>query len=166
METAANHWQTASASKIEALQAAEAKLRRAYYEMLELLSEVDQSGVATDLGYSNLPALLMHGLRISRKEANHRITQAAALFPSVTPTGSVIDAPLPQTVSALAAGTIGSETVDVIHKTLKDLPDLEPEKLAAAESAMLAQAAEDDPNALARFGTRVRDIVDPDGPPP
>jgi hypothetical protein len=31
---------------------------------------------------------------------------------------------------------------------------------------MVTQASEDDPRALARFAARVRDIVDPDGPPP
>ncbi|MEV4317384.1 hypothetical protein [Actinocrispum sp. NPDC049592] len=47
-----------------------------------------------------------------------------------------------------------------------DLPSLELEKRVLAESVMLEQAAEDDPNALARFGLRVRAMVDPDGPPP
>jgi hypothetical protein len=51
----------------------------------------------------------------------------------------------------------------VIRKTLKGLPDLEPEKRALAEEAMLDRAAQDDPSALARFGTRVREMVDPDG---
>jgi hypothetical protein len=46
------------------------------------------------------------------------------------------------------------------------LSDLEPEKRAIAERKMLERAAQDDPRALARYGTRVRDIVDPDGPPP
>lgn len=166
MGSVANRWQASSAEKLARLQAAEVKVRRAYFEMLAELSDVDQAGVASDLDYSNLSALMIHGLRISRREANHRIAQAAELFSHTTPTGSVIEPLLPQTSAALASGDIGSESVDVIRKTLRDLPDLEPEKLAAAESVMLAQAAEDDPSALARFGLRVRDIVDPDGPPP
>jgi hypothetical protein len=146
--------------------AAEIQLRQAYSAMLEILSELDSRGVATKLGYSNTPALLMHTLRISRAEARHRLGQASDLLASTTPTGVVIDAALPETAAALGRGEIGSESVDVIRKTLDDLPDLQPEQRAQAEQVMLKQAAEYDPKALARFGTRVRDIVDPDGPPP
>jgi hypothetical protein len=46
---------------------------------------------------------------------------------------------------------------------LKALKHLSPEKRACAEEHMVAQAADDDPKALERFGDRVKDIVDPDG---
>ncbi len=151
---------------VAALQAFEAQVRQIHYARLELVAHMNGQSVATELGYSNTVALMIHTLRISPKEAKTRLAQAEALFPTITPTGSIIEPALPDVAFALAAGDIGSEAVDVIRKTLKDLPDLEPEKLALAESTMVAQAAEDDPNALARFGTRVRAIVDPDGPPP
>ncbi|MEV4316542.1 DUF222 domain-containing protein [Actinocrispum sp. NPDC049592] len=139
---------------------------RLYARLVEVVSHMDNRGTGTNLGYSNTVALLVHVLRISPREAKHLVAQASDLFPGVTPTGSVTEALLPQTSAAFAAGDISSEAVDVIRKTLKDLPDLEPEKRVLAESVMLEQAAEDDPNALARFGARVRTMVDPDGPPP
>ncbi|MEV4312116.1 DUF222 domain-containing protein [Actinocrispum sp. NPDC049592] len=166
MQGSGNHWGKTKEEMVAALQDVEAQGRRIEYTGLELVAHLNNQGLATELGYSNPAALLVHALRISPKEAKRRLAQAEELFPSITPTGSVIEPALPATASALAAGDIGSEAVDVIRKTLKDLPDLEPEKLALAESTMVAQAAEDDPNALARFGTRVRNIVDPDGPPP
>jgi hypothetical protein len=159
-------WQTSDTELVCALTAAETRLRQAHSEMLALLAEVEIRGVATKLGYSHTAALLLHILRISRAEARNRLGQVEELFSTITPTGSVIEASLPRTAEALARGDIGVEQVDVIRKTLKGLSDLEPEKRVLAESAMLEQAAEDDPNALARFGTGVRDLVDPDGSPP
>jgi hypothetical protein len=148
------------------MSAAEVRLRQAYSEMLSLLSEADSRGIAPNLGYSNTAALLVHTLRISRSDARHRLAQAAELHTQTTPTGSVVEAVLPQTAAALARGEVGSEHVDVIRKMLAGLPQLGTEKRAEAERVLLEQASEDDPRALARFGARVRDIVDPDGPPP
>ncbi|TCO40638.1 HNH endonuclease signature motif containing protein, partial [Actinocrispum wychmicini] len=166
MSNAATMWQISDADLIDAATAAETRLRQAYAESVHLLSELDNRGVATKIGYSNTPALLMHTLRISRTDARHRLAQANDLHPTTTPTGSVIDPVLPQTGAALARGEVGSEHVDVIRKTLADLPHLDAEQRATAEQVMLDRAAEDDPKALTRFATRVRDIVDPDGPPP
>ena len=164
--TATELWSTSDTALVEAVTAAETRLRQAYSEILELLSELDSRGVAPNLGYANTSALLVHTLRISRTDARHRLAQAAELHATTTPTGSVIEPALPQTAEALAQGSVGAEHVDVIRKTLKDLPQLAPEQRAHAEHVLLEQAAEDDPRALARFGARVRDIVDPDGPPP
>jgi hypothetical protein len=165
-ETATLLWQTGDSELVAALVGTETEIRQAYSRMLDLLSELDSRGVAAKLGYSNTPALLMHTLRISRGDARNRLGQVEDLLTRATPTGSVIEASLPQTAEALAQGRIGSEQVDVIRKTLDGLPDLEPSQRVVAETEMVKRAAQDDPNALARFGSRVRDIVDPDGPPP
>ncbi|MEV4319088.1 DUF222 domain-containing protein [Actinocrispum sp. NPDC049592] len=113
---------------VAALQDVEAQGRRIEYTGLELVAYLNNQGLANDLGYSNPAALLVHALRISPKEAKRRLAQAEALFASITPTGSVIEPALPATSAALAAGDLGSEAVDVIRKTLKDLPDLEPKQ--------------------------------------
>jgi hypothetical protein len=165
-ETANPLWLASDTALVEAVTGAETQLRQAYATMLSLVSELDSRGIAPTLGYSNTAALLVHTLRISRTDARHRLAQAADLHPQTTPTGSVIDAALPHTATALAQGAVSAEHVDVIRKTLQDLPHLTLEQRVQAERVMLAQAAEDDPRALARFGGRVRDIVDPDGPPP
>ncbi|MEV4316874.1 DUF222 domain-containing protein [Actinocrispum sp. NPDC049592] len=166
MESCENLWQLGDTEKVSLAHGIAAQIWQLHARLLEVVSHMDNGGTGTNLGYSNTAALLVHVLRVPRREALHLIAQAADLFPGVTPTGAVTEAPLPQTSAALAAGEISSEAVDVIRKTLKDLPDLDAEKRVLAESVMLEQAAEDDPNALARFGLRVRAMVDPDGPPP
>ena len=159
-------WQTSDTELVDALTAAETHLRQAYSEVLRLMSEVDGRGVATKLGYSNTSALLVHTLRITRTEARHRLAQAEDLLTTTTPTGSVVDPVLPHTAEALARGEVSSEHVDVIRRALADLPDLDLGQRKHAEDVMLTRAAEDDPRALSRFASRVRDIVDPDGPMP
>src|SRR5690349_11892934 len=150
MSISAPVWQASDTELVDAVTAAETRFRQACSEVLGLLAELDSRGVATKLGYSNTPALLMHTLRISRAEARHRLAQAEDLLATTTPTGSIIDPVLPQTAEALARGEVGSEHVDVIRKTLTDLPHLDAEQRATAEEVMLARAAEDDPKALAR----------------
>jgi Domain of unknown function (DUF222)/HNH endonuclease len=165
-ETASPHWQTSSVALVDAMAAAETRIRQNYADSLEWLSELDSRGAARELGYASTAALLMHTLRITRTEARNRIAQAAELHTQTTPTGSVVEAALPHTAAALAEGKVSAEHVDVIRRTLKELPDLEHARRDQAEQVMLRQATEDEPRTLARFGARIRDLVDPDGPPP
>jgi hypothetical protein len=160
---AAERWQVSDTDLLRAIADLETEMRQQYSAMLDLLSEMDSRGVATNLRYSSTAALLVHALRITRTEAHHRLAQAADLHPTTTPTGSVVAPALPRTADALAHGLIGPGHVEVIQKTLGALKHLDPEKRACAEDIMVAQAHDDDPNALKRFGGRVRDIVDPDG---
>jgi hypothetical protein len=78
----------------------------------------------------------------------------------------LIGAALPHTAAALARGEVNPEHVDVIHKALKGLPHLDAAKRVEAEQSMLTHAAKHDPKALARIGWHLRDLIDPDGPPP
>jgi hypothetical protein len=166
MKTATALRQASDSELVKSLRAAEVRIRQAHSEMLDILAEVVTRGSATTLGYSTTAALLMSALGISRWEARHREAQVEDLRPRTTPTGSVVEAKLPQTAEALARGEIGIEHVDVIRKTLKGVTDFEPWQLADAETAMLQRAVQDDPKALERYGYRVRDTIDPDGPPP
>src|SRR5256885_11928374 len=134
--------------------------------MLRLVSELDRRGAAANLGYSNTAALLINALRIDRADATRRLSQAEALLDTTTPTGAVIPASLPVTAAALQRGDLGSDHVKVIQKTLKGLEHLNPAKLALAEAYLVAQALDDAPHILSRHAGRVREMVDPDGPPP
>lgn len=122
MQGSGSHWHKTKEEMVAALQAFEAQARQLHHARLKLLAHMNHQSVATELGYANTVALMIHALRISPKEAKTRLAHAEALFPSVTPTGSIIEPALPETASALAAGDIGSEAVDIIRKTLKDLP--------------------------------------------
>ncbi|NRN66618.1 HNH endonuclease [Kibdelosporangium sp. 4NS15] len=160
-------WQLGNRDLVARLTDVHKRILRDYAEYFAILSEVDGRGTAYELGYSNTAALLVHTQNISRSEANQRIAQATALHDVKTPTGAVIEASLPLTAKKLAAGEITVGQVEVIRKFVGSLDHVEPEKVAVAEELMVERAAEDDPNALARYGERwVRDIVDPDGAAP
>ncbi|RSM89417.1 HNH endonuclease [Kibdelosporangium aridum] len=164
---ASPYWQLSNRELVARLSASEDKLRRDYAEHLVILSEADARGTAYELGYSNTTALLMHTQNISRSEADQRLAHASALNDAKTPTGAVVEASIPLTAKKLDAGEVSVGQVEVIRKFVGSLDHLEPEKVALAEELMVERAAEDDPNALARYGERVvRDLVDPDGKPP
>jgi HNH endonuclease len=54
---------------VDALTALETNMRQDYSRMLAMVYELDSRGVATSRGYSNIPALLLHTLRITRADA-------------------------------------------------------------------------------------------------
>nr|WP_052478685.1 HNH endonuclease signature motif containing protein [Kibdelosporangium sp. MJ126-NF4] len=166
-QVVASLWQVSNRELVSRLTASEARLRQAYSEHLDLLSELDSRGSAYERGYSNTASLLLHTLNITRSEANQRLAHAAALHDVKTPTGAVVEAILPLTAEKLVTGEVGLGQVEVIRKFIASVDHLEPEQVALAEKLMVERAAEDDPNALARYGERwVRDLVDPDGKPP
>ena len=102
--SASQLFQVSDTDLVDAVTALETTMRQDYARMLSLLSELDTRGAARTLGHSNTAALLLETLRISRSDANHRLTQAKNLHNSVTPTGSVIDAAMPLTAArSLAA---------------------------------------------------------------
>src|SRR5688500_6850741 len=148
-EVARATWQTSDEVLVESLTALEVRMRRDYAAMLDLLSELDSRCAASQLGYANTAALLVHTLRITRAEANQRIAQAEKLHDVTTPTGAVVEAAMPLTAGELAKGSIGAGHVEVIQKTLGSMKHLEREQVAWAEDLMVARAAEDDPAALA-----------------
>ena len=88
METVGGElWQASVQELVAAVVAVETRRRQDDAEILQLLSVMDSRGVAAELGYSNLYALLVHLLRITRQDAKHRLDQAAELFSQTTPTG-------------------------------------------------------------------------------
>ena len=147
MHGSSNHWHKTKEEMVAALQAFEVQARQIHHAQLELLAVMNGQAVATELGYANTVALLIHALQISPKEAKTRLAHAEALFPSITPTGSVIEPVLPRTAAALSSGDIGAEAVDVIRKTLRDLPDLEPEDVKASLLYAARQASRPGPGA-------------------
>src|SRR6266516_2704632 len=97
MEQIAHIWSASDAALVDQMCALETRMRQDYARMLQLLSELDSRGVAAKSGYSRTRTFLTHVLRISRSEANHRLTQAEDLFDTTTPTGSVVEASMPLT---------------------------------------------------------------------
>ncbi|MEV4318933.1 DUF222 domain-containing protein [Actinocrispum sp. NPDC049592] len=73
MQGSGKHWGKTKEEIVAALQASETQARRIHHGQLELVAFLNNQGLATELGYSNPAALLVHALRISPKEAKLRL---------------------------------------------------------------------------------------------
>ena len=96
---------------------------------------------AQELGESSTAAALSTLLRISRAEANRRVTQARELGPRTALTGARLAPVLPRTAAAQGRGVIGAEHVAIIRKFFTKLPDFVDVATAEAAEAQLAELA-------------------------
>jgi len=94
------------------------------------------------------------------------VAQAESLHDTTTLPARIVEAAMPLTAAALSKGEVGPGHVEVIQKTLGGMRHLDPQQRAWAEELLVIQAAETIPPLSPRHATRIRDIVDPDGPPP
>ena len=74
------------------------------------------------LGATSLRDVLANHLRITRKDATQRLTDARQLGPRYTLTGERVDTDLPHTADAVARGHIGVAHVRIIQDFVKRLP--------------------------------------------
>jgi hypothetical protein len=72
-------WQREEEELLAVLAEDESVIRQHYAAMLDVVSELDSRGAAGKLGYSNTAGVLVHTLRITRKDALRRIAQAEDL---------------------------------------------------------------------------------------
>jgi hypothetical protein len=115
---------------------------------LGLLREIDGRGIPTGQGAANTTAWLRDRYRLSPGAASRQVRLAAAL-----------DAQLPQTAAALAAGTINPDQAEVIAKTILTLPG---EHRADGETVLVEQCATFGPRELGRIGGYLLDRVAPE----
>src|SRR5215204_5160152 len=90
------------AGLIDALRTEMRRARTVHASILAVLAEAQARGLETRAGYRNLAELVKQVVRVDTSEAKRWVAQASALFPSVTPTGAVVDAALPVTAAVLA----------------------------------------------------------------
>lgn len=160
-------WQRDDMELLHALRELEARMRRDYAQVLDLIAELDTRNTVVERGYSSLPGLLRDVLRISRAEASRRISHAHAVTEVAAVSGGVIDAPLPQTAVALRAGELGAEHIDTIAKALSDLPSsVTVDDRRWAEGILVEAAASMDARTLVKVGRELRARLDQDGSPP
>ena len=162
-------WQLSGEELITTLLTREGVLRRAYSEMLEVVSEVERRGLATDLGFSDTISLLTETARVSRREAEARRTQAVATQPAAAPSGAgtPLVAGLAATGEALRRGEINAEHVRQICSVFEHCPEWLPaDRRAADERTLLDVAAQASPEKVHRAGLRLRGYWDQDGPKP
>ena len=146
------------------LHAAETARRQlAYFDQL-LLAELDQRGVAPQVGYRSLAALLRDALRVSPSEATARIRAAAVAAPRQSADGQSLDPQLAVAAAAQAEGVISAAHLRVITDVLDTIPTAARTEWAEqVEVSLVTHAAHYDPVTLAKVGRRLIDLLDPDG---
>ncbi|WP_308491812.1 HNH endonuclease signature motif containing protein [Microbacterium terrisoli] len=126
-------------------------------------------------GCMNASDLLTRLTCIASASARGRIRHAHAVATRTTLTGTPLPAQFPAIRTALAAGTIGADTVAAIVSTLSPVADrCDPALLAAAERELVAAATDTSPDGAppcSADDTRLQAkvwllVLDPDGPVP
>ncbi|MET8761400.1 DUF222 domain-containing protein [Lentzea sp. NPDC004782] len=125
-----------------------ANLQARQYAVMRKVAELNRRGAASELGYKDLPQVLQHAVRWSRKTAKQWVANAALLASGITPTGSEIAAELPVTASAAAEGVLSIEHVAVVAEIMKDLP-------AECEQTVVDLARAHDPVELRAMGRKL-----------
>ncbi len=149
------------------LDALETDTRRQAAVSCTLIAELDGRGVAGELGYTGIGALLAERLRIGRAEAAARARLAADLGPRRAVSGEKLAPRFPQIAAALAEGAISTRHATVITTTVDRIPDAvlaeQPELAAQVEPTLLGHARTVDPDRLAMLARTVTACLNPDG---
>ncbi len=148
--------------RLEALDRLETMRRRSAAVSLDLVGSVNRSG---DAALGRVAAKVIGDvIRISPREARHRLRDAAQLQPRTTLTGHVRPADLPATAKAWNAGLLDVEHLRTIQSFLRDLPeDIHPDTVSKAEAFLAEKATELRPDQLAKVADRLAITLNPDG---
>ncbi|HET6346791.1 MAG TPA: DUF222 domain-containing protein, partial [Myxococcota bacterium] len=152
---------------LEEVQATMSQIRLLQAELLDLVAEVDQQGIATLAGYRTTPRLLVDALRVAPAVATRMVARAQAIAETPTLTGHIRPAVLPTVRQALHEGLIDGEHIDAITKTFQHLPaDLDPDTRDLVESTLGETARTETPATLLRHGNAFAQRLNPDGNEP
>lgn len=103
-------------------------------------------------------------LRLSLREARHRLRDAAQLTPRRSLTGETVPAELPATAEAWHSGLLDPEHLRAIQRFTRELPaDIHPAEVAKAEAFLAEKAADLRPDQLEVLADRVALTLNPDG---
>ncbi|WP_157749429.1 HNH endonuclease signature motif containing protein [Jatrophihabitans sp. GAS493] len=152
---------------LDVVRSVEAQRRRLVAVDHLLITELATRGVASELNFGSVPALLAHVLRLDAGEARARVRAAEDLGPRVGLAGERLD-PLFAEVTALQRdGHIGASHAKVIRETVEAVPSHLPvTDHEAAYTALLSAAVQLPPRQLTQLGTRILAHLNPDGVPP
>ncbi|HEY4019960.1 MAG TPA: DUF222 domain-containing protein, partial [Pseudonocardiaceae bacterium] len=146
-------WQASDADLLAAVGEVEELHRRAYAATLAVHAEVRSRGLTG--GYESTRVLVHDAARISVVQARRRETHLDLLATS------------PDGQAALDAGLIGADHLDVIVKTLAQIPaDVDLEERVQAETSLVEHARVLDARELRYAGRQILAWLDQDGPEP
>ena len=129
-----------------------------------LLNLLVAEGAPLQLGATSIPKVLTERLKISSKDANRRLDQAAELGPRTSLTGEKLEPVLPNVAAAQAKGRLGAEHVAKIRLFFHKLPDHVDLETRIHAEAQLAQLASDfDPDYFTKAAHRLFTLLDQDG---
>lgn len=146
-------WRLSSAELRASIEGAEAGLRRAYGQYLQILAEADSRGVSVTFGYSSLGALVSGVSARSRGQANKMARQVHAIRE------------LPVAGQAVVDGSISVEHLDVIAEFRRTLSEaVQPDVWDESEPVLVELSRSVDPSGVKRFAnSQLRPRIDPDG---
>lgn len=148
--------------RLQALARLENIRRKAAACSLDLVGSVERCGESALGGAS--AKLIADVIRVSPREARHRIRDAAQLQSRTTLTGQTVPPALPATAKAWDAGLLDIEHLRTIQTFIKDLPEhIHPAAVAEAEAFLAEKAAELRPDQLAKLADRLSLTLNPDG---
>ncbi len=128
-----------------------------------LINQLANQATPAELGYK-LPTALALRLRISRREANRRIGDAADLGARRALTGEPLAPVLPATAAAQRAGEVGPESVAVIRNFYRRLPvRVDPAERDSAEADLAGFAGEFPPEEVSNLAAKLESRLNPDG---
>src|SRR2546423_195543 len=110
---------------------------------------------------------LAEAVRIDPHQAYAMLRAAAAITETTTPTGHTAPAPLPTVRDAASEGVLSGEHIDVIAKTLAELPTrISVEEREQVEAALTEQARLHPPISVKRQGQKLLARLEQDGTDP
>src|SRR5690242_12726645 len=148
---------------LELLTALEVDARRRAAVTHTVIAEVEERGVAAEVGCSSTAVLLSERLRIGRREAAGRVRLAAELGHRRAMSGQPLPAKFPLVAAAVAEGAIGDRHAALICRTIDGRPDAVLEQAGAVEATLVEHARTLNPDQLAVLTRTVRACLDPDG---
>jgi hypothetical protein len=129
-----------------------------------LIGKLVRDGSARELGAKSITEVLTTALRISPKDANRRLTDAAELGERTALTGEPLLPLMPATAAGEAAGRIGAEHITIIRGFFMHLPVWVDHQVRDLAEAQLAQVAtEFGPEELRKAADLIAALVNPDG---
>src|SRR5947208_233340 len=160
-------WQVPDGDLTAMLLACEEKLRHGWSDMLAVVGEARQRGLAKSLGYKEDTHLLTETLRISSREAKTRLEHAAATMPSSSLTGVPQPPPQAATGQALTAGEINREHVQAITAIFRSCPaEITPEQRTESERVLVALARQAGPDTVRKACRRLHAYWEQEALPP
>jgi hypothetical protein len=160
-------WASRGPELVDALRDTMTQIRVLQARALDLVAEMDREQVAPDAGYSSLAGFLVEAIRVAPPQAQRMVAHAAQITETVTPTGHVTPAALPTVRVGMLEGVLDADHLDVVAKTVKQLPAwVSVADREVVESTLASQARTADAWVVRSLGKELLTRIDQDGPPP